>query len=424
MKLRSASTSIPGKGNSVNGDAVWADPETGLFICCDGVSGHASANLASQTAIKTIFNVVRAEIGKVRSTADATQVLEKAFIEANNAILATSKAKDGDPKSRPATTATAVLLKNGWASIAHIGDSRAYLIRSNVVRLLTEDHSYGADMIRKGMWTLDQARKSPYGNTLTRALGAADYVQVDLLSVELSAGDVFFLSTDGIHDPLGDAKMRTAIQPLTKLDGAPAVQSVIAQSAAISTRDDASAVVVWVDELDQTERTISQDLTANRKMDILSGVHVFKYLSYAELLKVMEVSKKMEVPEGSVIIQQGATGTDMFVVLSGELSVRKDQTHIAKRGTGEVLGEMAMIDNSARFASVVASKPSALLRIQRDPLFALMQKEPRLAVKLLWAICSAQNDRLKETTQNLVEARAPDSPFHEGHTPFQIELDE
>lgn len=385
--------STQGIRNAQNGDAFVADLDAGVFGVCDGVSGQNSPSLASTTAVKVMAETARRDAGANASVGELCSVMDKAFTEANQQILKVGG--EAGQSQRPATTATAVLIRGSWAAVAHVGDSRAYLIRDGAVKVLTEDHSHGADMVRRKLWTAEQAKKSPNANALTRALGVQQSLRTDLLQVELSPGDILLMTSDGIHDAMGDAALNDFIlQAGDGLDPEKLVEAALAAKG----RDDATAVVVKY-----SGSAVKEEVTAKQKIDVLSKVRLFQYLSFPELNKVMNLAKKLEVPKGSVVIQEGAQGTDMYVVLAGSLEVVKGGSILKTRGPGEMVGEMAVIDGSPRFASVRAADRCVLLRIMRDPLFTLMQQEPSLAVKLLWAICGIQNERLKETTDQALK---------------------
>ena len=398
IDARGASTQ--GRGNAVNGDSWIADLDAGVFAVCDGVSGQTNPALASETTVRTLSEVAKRDVGSKSSPSDLATLLESAIQDANQRIW---KLGTGTPQSRPATTATAVLVRGNSAALAHVGDSRAYLVRGGSVRVLTDDHSYGAEQVRKGAVTPENVKKIPHTNALTRALGAQEYVQCDLLQVELSAGDVLILTSDGVHEALGDSAFeKAAIAAATDLDATGLVSAAVQASG----RDDATAVLLRF----RGGESRPEEVSSRQKMDILSKLALFQYLGTAELLKVLELAKKLEVPVGSTVIQEGSQGSDMYVVISGSLEVIKGGAPITRRGAGEMVGEMSMLDGAPRFASVRAGERSVLLRILRDPLFDLMKRDPTLAVKLLWGLCGIQNERLKVQTQELMDHKAVSPP--------------
>ncbi len=398
--IEARGASKQGRANAVNGDSWVADLEAGVFVVCDGVSGQNSPSIASETTVRTLAEIARRDAGPQASPSDLTSTLERAVQEANQRIW---KLGSGTPQSRPATTATAVLVRGNSAALAHVGDSRAYLIRGGVLRVLTDDHSYGAEQVRKGAVAPENVKKVPHTNALTRALGAQEYVQCDLLQVELSPGDVLVLTSDGVHEALGDSAFeKAALAAATDLDAS----GLVAAAVQASGRDDATTVLFRFRGGDSRP----EEVTSRQKMDVLSKLALFQYLSTAELLKVMELAKKLEVPSGSIVIQEGSQGSDMYVVIAGGLDVLKGATPVTRRGPGEMVGEMSMLDGAPRFASVRASERSVLLRILRDPLFDLMKREPSLAVKLLWALCGIQNDRLRAQTKELMDQKAGAAP--------------
>lgn len=102
------------------------------------------------------------------------------------------------------TTITALLLENGEAHIAHVGDSRCYLLRGKSLMKVTTDHTLVEEMMLKGVLTVQEARNHPQRNLITRALGTDEQVEVDLLRIRLQKGDVFLLCSDGLTGPVSD----------------------------------------------------------------------------------------------------------------------------------------------------------------------------------------------------------------------------
>ena len=162
-----------------------------LFVVADGMGGHAGGREASATAVAVIGAAAFA------STAEPAHRLRQAFAAANARIRASAQAR---PDLRGmGTTASALLLHGGCASLAHVGDSRIYRLNGAALERLTHDHSEVEELVRRGLLTPEQAERHPRRHVLVRSLGLAGEVRVDVAGpFPLQAETAFVLCTDGL----------------------------------------------------------------------------------------------------------------------------------------------------------------------------------------------------------------------------------
>ena len=195
-----------GRLRPLNEDAHYL-PAAGERFCAvaDGMGGHNAGEVASALAIKVFSK-------NMRDAADAIgpDTLLAAVLRANNAVY--REAVQDEAKSGMGTTFSALAAADGQAYIAHVGDSRIYLIRRGTIMQLTMDHTLVEEMVLKGMLTMREARVHPKRNIITRALGTEPEVEVDLLQLELTAGDVFFLCSDGMSNMVQDKHILAVAQ--------------------------------------------------------------------------------------------------------------------------------------------------------------------------------------------------------------------
>lgn len=169
-----------------------------LVVVCDGMGGGPAGKTASSLAVATIFAYFQNTdaLSEEEKTVDDSTFLRAAICKANKVLrdkIAEVPACDG-----MGTTVVAVLLKDGKATIAHVGDSRVYQLRKRKFVFRTADHSLVAEMVRSGKLNEEQARTSANSNIITRALGVKDEVEVDIDSETYQKGDRFVLCTDGV----------------------------------------------------------------------------------------------------------------------------------------------------------------------------------------------------------------------------------
>ena len=182
-----------GKVRPINEDAFYL-PQQGECFCvvADGMGGHNAGEVASALAVRIFAE-------EMRSAASVCGEGMKAAVEKANACVFEKSMQDMQC-SGMGTTFTALGWQKGQVHIAHVGDSRAYLLRGGAIMRLTIDHTLVEEMVLKGLITPREAKYHPKRNYITRALGTADQIDVDLIQVELKPGDVFFLCTDGLSN--------------------------------------------------------------------------------------------------------------------------------------------------------------------------------------------------------------------------------
>jgi serine/threonine protein phosphatase PrpC len=206
-----------------------------LFAVADGIGGFEAGEVASSIAVRVLEDL------------EPGAPFEAAIQEANRQILAVGR---GDEKlSGMGTTLVAVRFggtqERPVAEIAHVGDSRAYLLRGGDLRPLTEDHSLVAELVRSGDLTRDQAAEHPQRNLITRALGAEEEVDVDTAVLPVEAGDRILLCSDGLSDMVPEAQISGILADSPDDPESPARRLLSAALAAGGT-DNVTVVVVDV----------------------------------------------------------------------------------------------------------------------------------------------------------------------------------
>ncbi|MGQ0644431.1 MAG: Stp1/IreP family PP2C-type Ser/Thr phosphatase [Elusimicrobiota bacterium] len=214
MKISSAGLTDPGQVRRNNEDSYWVEPETGLYIVADGMGGHAAGEVASRMAVEVIREQVSAGLasGRIPAVGDKmlhvsqrARLLGAAVQMANDVIF--SAAQENLEKKGMGTTLVAILLDKSRFAVAHVGDSRLYLHRSGRLEQLTRDHSVVAEQVARGLITAAQAETSDLRNVLSRALGVAPEVRVDVDEHPFRSGDSLLLCSDGLYRVVPDDDM-------------------------------------------------------------------------------------------------------------------------------------------------------------------------------------------------------------------------
>lgn len=243
--VRSFALSDVGRHRRVNEDAYFRDDEIRLYVVADGMGGHAAGEVASAEAVDAIHGMVRRGVlqpgAEPLDEVRACRLLEGAIQSATYMLVAIAEFERD--KTGMGTTISAALVVGSSLVIGQVGDSRVYQIRGGRAEQITEDHTLIAWQLREGIISLDEARRSPHKNVITRAVGNREYVQVDTTIVHCEPGDRFLICSDGLHGYL-----RTAEIPIiAELGGAEAVERFIGLANERGGKDNITAVLVEIE---------------------------------------------------------------------------------------------------------------------------------------------------------------------------------
>jgi protein phosphatase len=195
-----------GRVRANNEDSYYLDEKLRLLVVTDGMGGHASGETASNLAIKVVrdyFHGPRKIVGDYNPAySEAANQLNAAIRLANQAVF--EAAQNSPHLKGMGTTIVAVWLNGNKLSIAHIGDSRAYLIRGGNIDQLTDDHSVVNEQVKRNMITKEEADHSEIKNILTKALGISAETEADLSELTVFGDDILLLCTDGLSNMITD----------------------------------------------------------------------------------------------------------------------------------------------------------------------------------------------------------------------------
>jgi serine/threonine protein phosphatase PrpC len=409
-----------GQKRDHNEDALLLEPELGLFVVCDGMGGHAAGEVASAHAVKTVQRVLAEHKGLIdearaenaESRDRLVTVVEMAVNTACSEIFSMATTDHG--KAGMGTTLVMVLVVGGKGLMAHVGDSRLYMVRSGQIHQLSEDHSYTSELVKRGKMSREQARTSPYANVITRAVGIQKNVQVDTLMFDIIPGDTFLLCSDGLHGYFDDPN--DLADALSQSDHEKIPDALITTANTRGGKDNITALIMRA-VADEGDKALEEARATeiNLKLDTLKKIPLFRFLTYQELVKVLNITYLESYDSGSIIVKEGDTGEELYVILAGRVVVTRQGQEIVELHPGVHFGEMALVDQSPRSATVTAREATRLLVVQRRSFYTLIRKEPVLAVKLLWSFVQVLSRRLRETNEALSGARTAlenrDLPF-------------
>jgi serine/threonine protein phosphatase PrpC len=210
-----------------------------LFIVADGMGGHAAGEVASEIAVDTVSNMYYQE-----DSNDVAVSLLRAIRRANVSIH--QRAAENLLRTGMGTTCVAAVLRGNMAYIANVGDSRAYLLRGNQVKQISQDHSWVAEQVRAGLLTEEQARTHAQRNVITRCLGTQAEVDVDVFHEELCEGDCLVLCTDGLSGLVSDEELQLIVDQFVPQES---VYHLVEKANENGGPDNITAIVVRVQEV-------------------------------------------------------------------------------------------------------------------------------------------------------------------------------
>ncbi|HZK28821.1 MAG TPA: Stp1/IreP family PP2C-type Ser/Thr phosphatase [Clostridia bacterium] len=212
-----------------------------VFVVADGLGGHQHGELASLTAVEYVVPYLKRHLPQTNDPESVKLVLEDALQKTNVKVYTTSL--EDDENVGMGTTMTLAVFYARSCYLAHIGDTRCYLLRENTLEQLTEDDTYVGQMVAMGSLTASEVSTHPKRHVLTQALGYPEYVEPEIVHVDLLGKDRFLLSSDGLHGVLSSEAIAKALrQAATPEDAA---TSLIEQTLQAGAPDNVTAVVIF-----------------------------------------------------------------------------------------------------------------------------------------------------------------------------------
>ena len=408
--LRFFAATDVGRVRDHNEDNFLVDKKLGVFMVADGMGGHAAGEVASAIAVRTVHEELKKEkdlltdyasgaTGKNKVTPkDIVALLEHAVQRACSKIHEEAQA---DPNKRGmGTTLSSILIIGHQGFIAHVGDSRIYMMRDGRVQQVTEDHTVFNELIKRGKLSREQIEKIGHKHAITRAVGVYERVDVDTLVIDVLPGDAFLLASDGLTGYLESAEELSG--PLGQ-DGDAGVKAMIDLANERGGKDNITTVVVRLGEAGILDEARAARLALKR--EVLAKMPLFGRLTENEILRVMQAVEVRVFADDERVIQEGDKGDELFIVLQGTVRVSRGGETLTRLGVGEHFGEMALIRSVPRSATVTSDGAAELIAIRRQDFFEILRKEHEISVKMLWQFLGVLADRLDQTSGELQNAK-------------------
>lgn len=288
-------------------------------------------------------------------------------------------------------TLDVVLVLETEAFVGHLGDGRVYLVRSGLVHQLTVDHSRGDDDIFEPFGNAPPVGGGPGEDRPVRALGPNPRVRVESLCMEVQEGDRLVIAgavayravpEEVLHHQLAAASLKKLGEAVGRLSGNTAPVLGIA----VQLGGEAPSAALGA-----------------ARLAVLEPMPLFAYCTQAQLRAVASATRPRHYEAGEVVFTEGDEGHEIFLIINGNLEVSKGGQQVAVLKPGNNFGEMSMLDQPQRSATVRAIEPAELLVISREAFFGLLRSDPPLAVKILWNLTLRLSANLRRTTAQLAE---------------------
>lgn len=394
IALSYAGATHPGRVREANEDTICVDAARGFAMVADGVGGALGGATASKMAVELVYWHLADELARILTepTVDELRgrdaLLTRMRLALGEASLAVhTRGREDRTLRGMATTAVVVQVLGAWALIGHVGDSRVYLVRGGVIYQLTADHSLANDLLARGAITAEDADAYAH-NVIVRAVGMQPTVEVDVIAFELAPDDVLILCSDGLSDVVSADELRQAA-----LGDAPeaVAAALIERANAAGGPDNVSVALVRVGS---SAPPVAAGV--EHQIGLLRHVALFRELTFQEAARVLACARERRVAPDEVVFRVGDAGDSFYLVTDGAVVVSQRQTVLTTIERGGHFGELALITEEARSATVHAIRPTTLLAIDRDAFVQLVRQDHALAVKLLWSLLRHLGDRVKD----------------------------
>jgi len=384
----------------LNEDAMLRMGKVPLYAVADGMGGEGAGDRASQMALEMVKANV-ADMRKHLKTISADQTtnnrlalggaLQEVFSKASRAIYDAAQHLN---RAGMGSTLLLATIAERTAFVAHVGDSRAYLLRGGDLIRLTEDHTVAELRFRRGRISEEEYLSCPERNLLYQALGSGGDVEVDVAEIRLINNDMLLLCSDGLVRAIVEQVLNDAID-LTDIAGS--VRQLIRRANQAGADDNITVIALAFEEDNPEEGVIEIS-------QVLRNVFLLKSVSEQERLLVAPYLEEHFVEKGQIIVREGDPADSFFVIVSGKVKISSKNTTLVELGAGKHFGELALARPTKRSATVSAIEDTQLFFLTRERFHDLMKQKPELGSRLSLALLDTVGTRLRDLTNRLAAA--------------------
>jgi len=227
----------------MNQDAYYISEENENYKLCilaDGMGGYTGGEIASRLACISVaeYIIKKFDVNKQQTKEDIMEMIKNAMEHSNNVVY--EKSKEAEELEQMGTTLEVCLIYNNRAYIGHIGDSRIYRIRQNIMRKITIDHSYVQKLVKDGKITKEEALTHPKKNMLMKALGCEEQVEPDVMVKGFNENDIILMCSDGLTNMISEQEIYNIIEK----DIESAIYNLIKKAKELGGYDNITAIII------------------------------------------------------------------------------------------------------------------------------------------------------------------------------------
>ncbi len=382
MKTVAAAISDTGLIRDGNEDQYLIDESLGLYVVCDGMGGHAAGEVAAERAIEFASDYLAERRAVIESASKSPDGFYRVLKIAEEAVQSASQelyqlATSTSQYAGMGTTMTMLVVIEDKAIMAHVGDSRLYLMRQSEVHQLSSDHTLANELFLLGELTKEQASTSRYQHVLTRSIGPHEFVHVDTLLFDLIPGDRVLLCSDGLSNYFADNGQVAAIMSQPEIIQHP--ETLVEFARQSGGADNITAIVL--DMCGETTEHPGSDV--DQKIHRLRNMFLCEKVSVRRLMHVISAMDTIHCGMGQELLSLGDDLHGMYLVLEGGFRVIDEDVVEGELIPGDYLGEAALLTAATAQVSLVATAPSRLLFLDRVAFGKLTRRLPKLGNLLL-----------------------------------------
>jgi serine/threonine protein phosphatase PrpC len=401
MEVQFWATTNTGRVRDHNEDNYLVDSDLNLFVVCDGMGGHAGGEVASAISVQAIHEVIterrdiieslEREPSKRKHREALLKLLERAVTEASDRVYAAGQ-RDSE-RNGMGTTCSALLVLGGRGFVGHVGDSRIYRLRQGQVEQMTNDHSLLNEMIRQGR--AKEGDSIPNQNAVTRAVGVRDSVDVDTSEIEITAGDLFLLCSDGLSGYIDDDAQLLALLEEDDLEAC--ANACIQHALEGGGKDNITAILVDVAGTGSSHQTRLDSRVAER----LASVPYFAHATPSELAQLARVAERHGFDAGATIIERDKSAEALCIIVGGSVGVVSDEAGVTVLEAGESFGAVSLFAGPVAGEAYEALEPTKLIVFRRAPFFEMLRQVPELSSKILFGLAASFAGQLQRVPAEL-----------------------
>ncbi|MDR0499115.1 MAG: Stp1/IreP family PP2C-type Ser/Thr phosphatase [Holophagales bacterium] len=248
MALEAAGLTDVGLVRNHNEDNLFFDTGLGLFIVADGLGGHAAGEVASKIVVDQMAKFIKQTTSSAMATQSGSgnefnwnEIRLKTAIQMSNKAIADNILTHPERKTM-GSTVVACLVDGKRVTMAHVGDSRAYRLDKNSIQQITRDHSWVAEQVANGLLTKEEAKRHPFRNIITQALGNTSELDIEVHDFEITNSETILLCSDGLSGMVSDEQILEVFNEASNLRHA--VRSLVSQAIDNGGEDNVSVVLV------------------------------------------------------------------------------------------------------------------------------------------------------------------------------------